>query len=143
MCVGVFQSEKTRNFYNMYIILYSLVPWRWSPLIDIITYLNWYSFAISLNYCFVLEHYISIIFVTYYGSVLDPSFWFLSMIMYKCLSELYVKGMCLCCILIHTPSSNTAHQKVTQVTGQRKQKINSNTFIYVHWYDFDASMAKL
>lgn len=103
--------------------------------------ISWYSFAISLNYCFVLEHYISIIFVTYCGSVLDPSFWFLSMIMYKCLSELYVKGMCLCCILIHTPPPNTSHQKVTQVTGQRKQIINSNTFIYVHWYDFDASIA--
>lgn len=100
--------------------------------------ISWYSFAISLNYCFVLEHYISIIFVTYCGSVLDPSFWFLSMIMYKCLSELYVKGMCLCCILIHTPPQfiplpPTLHiKKLLKLQGSENRKsILIHSFMFI------------
>lgn len=94
--------------------------------------ISWYSFAISLNYCLILEHYLCITFVTYSKSVLRSEFLILSMIM--CSSELYVNGTCLCCIFIPLPP-NTPHQKVTQVTGQQMQVINSNIFVDVHWDD--------
>lgn len=94
--------------------------------------ISWYSFAISLNYCLILEHYLCITFVTYSKSVVRSEFLILSMIM--CSSELYVNGTCLCCIFIPLPP-NTPHQKVTQVTGQQMQVIDSNIFVDVHWDD--------
>lgn len=109
--------------------------------------ISWYSFAISLNYCLILEHYLCITFVTYSKSVLRSEFLILSMIM--CSSELYVNGTCLCCIFIPLPP-NTPHQKVTQVTGQQMQVIDSNIFVDVHWDDLffffflkHAGMAKM